>query len=214
MRAIFAALVASVMMTFGCKALPDGDDLDRLRERLAGIPIGIKMDLHRWAANRVAYGYCLKTRGNGLGTLFCANVSAKDPGGEHIPVEMERMLKCLHENQTVSYFECLNIILEDIEGENLDKNYSCDWIGYSPGMEPDEVPPEFRSDRISDDDLVEALTGIAPPPLEIQLLLMRVPGFVGPKGAICAQGVDWACADNPLEGAPPTTSASSGGGDR
>lgn len=215
MRWFFAALIVSAMMViFGCKAVPDEDDMDRLRNQVASIPIEMRVVMGRWAANRVAYGYLRNSfdrdREEIFGTIRCID-GAQSPTDPVIDLKLPEMFACLNKNLTSTYFDCLTIILDDIQDQHPGLN--CRWLDSRYGLTPDEAPPEFSSERITDDGIVRALLG-PPPPIEIQLMLMGLPGFVGPGGALCPQGVDWACADNPLDDAPPSTSAASGGGDR
>ncbi len=210
MRAIIAVLVVSVTMAIGCKAVPDGDDLDRLMEQVAGIPTEIRSVMAKWAANRTAYGYLLHYQSSTqLGTSGCEDDSGKPVFVK--PVQMSKMYACLNTMQTTTYLECLALILTDIADETPD--LFCEWNTHQSGLAPDEIPVEFKADRITDQNIADALLG-PPPPLEIQLMLMGLPGMVGPGGALCPQGVDWACVDNPLDDAPPSTAAASGGGDR
>ena len=214
MRAIFAALVLSAALAFGCKAVPDGDDLDRLQDHVAALPDGLKAALSQWAANRIAYGYCLNHKGNDVGVIHCTEY---DDGtaiyGERIVIPIEEMLLCLNRHLTTTYRECLSLILESTSKDKGDK-FGCEWSRFESDMDPSRIPPEMDANRVTDDHIVDALLGpYTPPPAEVRAL-MGLPGFVGPRGVLCIQGVDWACADNPLDDTAPTTSASSGGGDR
>lgn len=215
-RKFVTAVVCSVFLFgFGCKAIPDGDDFDRLTDKIAGIPIEARLALDRWAANRVAYGYLLHYRDDNtwLGTLRCDTFKK---GTQFYEVSVNSVMMCLNRVQTATYAECLKLVVEEIEEENADDGYACLWESFTKSdLNPKSTPSEFDAERHSDETLAEILIGPYMPPIEIQLMLMRVPGMVGPRGALCPQGVDWACAELPLDGEPnPTTSAASGGGDR
>ncbi|AUX33139.1 uncharacterized protein SOCE836_052930 [Sorangium cellulosum] len=160
MRSIIAALVVGVAMAVGCKAIPDGDDLDRLQDQVASLPTGLKAALSQWAANRIAYGYCLNHRGNNLGGLFCVDGKAKD--GEYIPVPMEEMLLCLNRNLTTTYKECLDLIVRDINRIRGDQ-FGCEWSWFEPDMDPAKIPPEMDAKRITDEQIRDALLGPPPP---------------------------------------------------
>lgn len=210
MRTILCALAALIIA--GCwEAEPDQDTFGELRDQVASFPIEIKMVMGRWAANRVAYGYMLgfNTSDNDIGQLMCNNPDR--PGVSiRVAVTVVDMLKCLGTNRTTIYKECLQLIKEEREDER--SGGPCEWESFVHAFDPENVPHEFDAERATVDDITRALLG-PPPPLEIQLLLMGLPGVMGPGGAFCIQSVDWACAPDPFSG-PPGTSASSGGGDR
>ena len=217
MAKIVKALTVSIALATsvaGCwEADPDKDTLGDLRDQVAGFPIEVKHVMASWAANRVAYGYILNNSNRGddhLGTIRCVKDDKPHFSDPVFDLPVGDMLACLNKHGTSTYFQCLKYLLEDAADEHPDRE--CSWIGFRTGLSPDEVPDEFKAERATVDDITRALLG-PPPPLEIQLLLMGLPGIMGPSGAFCIQRVDWACAPDPF-GGPPGTSASSGGGDR
>jgi hypothetical protein len=216
MTRLFLRLVAAMALSvIGCKAVPDEDTLDRLRNHVASIPIEVRSVMAKWAANRTAYGYLLHYQGDAqLGTIECEDESGKPVLVKIAP--MSKMYECLNTMRTSTYLECLALILTDVADETPD--LFCEWSTHQNGLAPGEIPEEFKADRSTDEAVIDmitrALIGPYMPPPEIQLMLMGIPGFVGPGGALCPQGVDWACAPNPLEDQPgTTTSAATGGGD-
>lgn len=216
MTLIRCAITILALLVVGCKAAPDDDSMDRLRDQVASIPIEVRSVMAKWAANRTAYGYLLHYQsGTQLGTIECENEAGTPVALKIVP--MSKMYECLNTMRTTTYLECLALILTDIADETPD--LFCNWSTHQHGLAPGEIPAEFKADRSTDeaviDTIVRALVGPYTPPPEIQLMLMGIPGFIGPGGSLCPQGVDWACAPNPLDEDPSvTTSASSGGGDR
>jgi hypothetical protein len=191
-------------------AEPDGDSMDVLKERLAGIPFEAQLALNRWAANRIAYGYTLRHGNYEIGALEC---TSRAEGTQWIDITGPDMLKCLILNQTMTYVDCLLWIKEGIEEENADKAYECRWAKYEDGWDPEDIPSSMDAERVTMEQLIQELLG-PPPPVEIQLMLLGIAGLGGAGGILCVQSVDWACPENPLTGEPSTTSASSGAGDR
>lgn len=207
------AILFLTVLSLGCwEAKPDNDTLDDLRDSIASVPVEIRSVMGKFAANRFAYGY-LRTYGKDvqLGTIACLdNKDNQAVGPTHIPIH--KMWSCLHTMQTTTYLECLDLILQEFN-DDYPEAY-CEWVGYQMNLRPDEVPDEFKAEFQTTDSIVHTLLG-PPPPLEIQLMLMGLPGMMGPRGMICPQGASWACAPNPLDGEPtPSTSAASGGGDQ
>lgn len=215
MRTIICVLAALILA--GCwEAEPDRDSLGELRNTVASFPVEVKGVMSRWAANRVAYGYMLNSAQRGddhLGTIRCIANGAQHFSDPVFDIQVSDMLLCLTRMGTTPYLGCLDVILSDKADEHPDRE--CSWIGHRTGLAPDEIPDDFRADRISDDEIAWALVGLPPPPKEIQILLLGLPGMLGRAGALCIQAKrDWACAPNPFDAEPGTSSAATGGGDR
>lgn len=203
----FAAFLSCIA---GCwEAEPDGDTMGELRDTVASFPIELKTSMARWAANRVAFGY-VAAHGEGyIGDIDCYNPSSKVR--RFAQITLQDMLKCLSAMQTTTYRGCLDIILENTYQEHVDDGYvECKWNRFTKDLAPEEMPPEAEADRVMQGDMTWVLIGLPPPPLEIQMMLLGVHGVLGPKGALCPQGVDWACAPSPFGDAP----GGSSGGDR
>jgi hypothetical protein len=123
------------------------------------------------------------------------------------------MLRCLDANPTSSFKECLSIMLENVQDDH--DSVECRWQSFNAKFWETRRPYEMDPERVSIEAMAQLLLG-PPPPLEIQLMLMGLPGMVGGAGLLCVQTrARWACAPNPFDGDPGvTTGASSGGGDR
>ncbi len=209
-----AALAASVAPIACWEADPDQDTLAELQGVVSGWPLEIKHAMAKWQANRIALGYLMGRYDKGedyIGTIRCVNKGIPHFSDPVIDVTVTAVIKCLRDTGTATYLECLDLILSDRADEYPDRE--CSWIGHRTGFAPDEIPDDFRAERLADKDLTWGLVGLPPPPIEIQLMLLGLPGMMGARGALCPQGVRWACA--PAFGdVPGTTGAATGGGDR
>ncbi len=206
----------AVALIGGCwEADPDQDTMGELRDTVASFPPEVSDVMRRWAANRVAFGYVSQyQRDEFFGTVVCYdNDKPGNPlANQTHTYDIKDMLKCLNNNMTMTYAQCLAYMLTDFSDLYPDRD--CEWSQFAKKLKPDEMPAETEVERVTIATMAHALLG-PPPPVEIQLLLIGLPGMVGPAGALCIQVKrDWACA--PAFGDEPgvTSSAASGGGDR
>lgn len=205
MRQFICAL--ATLLVVGCwEADPDQDSMGELRAIVQNFSGPVRQTMAKWQANTIARGYLLAKRiDSPIGYIDC-------PGAGRHPMFVRDMLACLVRRSTSTYDECFGHMLRQFYDEtDLILPDACKWT-HLPEFDPGNMPDEFQPDMNA--DFAALLLG-PPPPIEIQLMLMGLPGVMGPGGALCIQVKrDWACAPDPFEDTPGTTSAAAGGGDR
>lgn len=212
----FVALLLMLFSLPGCwEAVPDEGTMGELQQDVASFPPEVQDVMARWAANRVALGYC-RAKGihDRIGLIRCYDPDKPTNTflGRTIEIEVGDMIKCLIGNTTTTYAGCLEWLLTDTR--DTYPHMECEWSEYGRGFSPQELPDETSADRVSVYTMTRALLG-EPPPMNIQIMLMGLPGMMGPAGALCIQVKrEWACAPGPFSDSPGASSATSGGGDR
>jgi hypothetical protein len=206
------ALTMIILLALGCDGFslttPDGGDMARLEQQIAGIPSSALLELKVWAANRYTAGY-LHGQANGnrwkkIGTIYCPGAAGKD-------VHLHEALDCLNSFQTLTYAACLTRILNAHQDspDGATTGEPCHWHDvFTPGYAPDELPGECEPESVDAERIVLALLG-PPPPLEIQMLFFGA-GLFGASGALCPLAA-WGCPDDP--GAPGVPQPAPGPGD-
>lgn len=203
MRSIRSAMVIALSLLIVACSVPDGDDIKRLTDTIAGWPSAVKAKTIRYAMNRRAIEWLMtRPQNEEIGRVNCHR--AEDGSLVEVSVRVvEDAIRCLLENPALIYVECVeNLTSRTAELANGEaKRTLAEKFGELKDCY-DETPFVYQSEYVEDDlvepsswtdeDIARALISIPGP-----LPGGPVPGMLPVLCPLAEDPESWGCPGSP-----------------